>query len=201
MKRGFGNGWRLAFGVAIAALGLVGCRPSTNGPRIPLGQVWVYRVVAPPMRYVEEVKAVQAVAVLDTPGVEFRSGLGNSRVAWKEGELYASQLNQTRFVPAIAVSATSAKRHHGRIEAYGKVTPFSARILPEQDPVDIQVDQTTLRARKTVIQGRMGTRNLEIHTYVHASKGIVRQEEWVNDRLTLRLELVAMRDPSGNPIP
>ncbi|MDX2065655.1 MAG: hypothetical protein SFX74_07945 [Fimbriimonadaceae bacterium] len=191
----------LGLGLLAVVAGLAGCRSGSSGPRMPVGQVWVYRVVAPPMRYVEEVKAVQPVAVFDAPGVEFRSGLGNSRVAWKDGELFASQLNQTRFVPPIAVSATAAKRHHGRVEAYGKVTPFSARILPEKDPVDVQVDQTTLKARKTVIQGRMGDRNLEIHTYVHSSKGIVRQEEWINDRLTLRLELVAMRDPSGNPIP
>ena len=172
-------------------LAVTGCRGQDLSRTLQPGQTWTYRVLAPPMRYVETVRATRNVPVAGANGVELVSGLGTSRLAWKNNVLYASKLGTTFYEPAIPLWSRAAMKHHGRAVAFGKTTPVAGNLTPPPDKsVELTINGQKLKLDEAVIVLSGGGPTREIRTWIHPTRGLVQQEERVNGRLRLQTQML-----------
>lgn len=177
-------------GLALSLM-LLGCRGQDLSGTLQPGQTWTYRVLAPPMRYVETVRATRNVPVAGANGVELASGLGTSRLAWKNNVLYASKLGTTFYEPAIPLWSRSEMKHHGRALSFGRTSPVAGNLTPPPSkPVELTINGQKLKLEEAVIVLTGDGPPREIRTWIHPSRGLVQQEERVNGRLRIQTQML-----------
>jgi hypothetical protein len=175
--------------VSIAAV--AGCRGGASVPRIEPGQAWTYRVIAPPLRYVETVRALRTVPVAGTNGVELVSSLGTSRIAWKGDVLYASQLGATRYRPALILWSPRAMDYKGESETLGKKARIVGSLTPVKEQVTVTINGEAVKTRECSTRFKADGEQREIRTWIHPQRGIVQQEERVDGRFRIQVQMLS----------
>lgn len=175
--------------VAVTAM-LAGCE--SDHPLMPLevGRSTSYVVKFGFNSRVEPVKIVRKIAVAGTEGYELTGALGVSRVAWKDGVLFADRAVNATFEPSLPLLTEDGKERtwHGRVVAMGNVNAASARLKQEDSTVDIGGRKVKTTLATLTVQMPKG--KIELASWYAPGTGLVQQEQRTNGERVIQIQMV-----------
>lgn len=129
--------------------------------------------------FVQTIKVIRSLPVAGTNGFELQGTMGSSRVAWKEGILYAESLPNLKANPPIPILSSKAKEASsewkGRVYAAGKTYEATATI--EQNPEELQQKSRKLKTIKTVVSLILPESEIIITTWYAHNVGPISQDQ------------------------
>ena len=187
----------------LGVLALAGCQGVSTAP-MPLakGARWNYAVFAPPQRYFDELKVGNAISVAGTSGFEVSSNMGVGRLGWKNGILYASQTANARFEPALPLYTPTVRpkaepgesepdeNYRGTLSAGGEAIRVTGRVFREEKLQAVSANGVEYKAILCEAALVGGGRRFNLKTWFVKGIGIVQQEQRVNGRLLVQLQLL-----------
>ncbi|RYG35130.1 hypothetical protein EON81_13635 [bacterium] len=169
---------------------LVGCSRTERLMPLEEGRSWTYSIRAGFEVAVEQVKVVRPISVAGAAGMELVGPLGISRMAWKDGVLYASQSAGARFTPALPIFVPPGRTvtYHGRMETARGRVPTSGTIKSVEGQT-VNLGAREFSTTRTTVVLKAGEDGIELITWFAAGVGIVQQEQRTNNVLDLQLQL------------
>lgn len=180
-----------------AAFVLVGCgKAQSDLMPLKVGRSSTYEVTAGFDKMVDPIKVARELPVADTTGYELTSTFGTSRLAWKNGELLASETANAFFNPPIPLVTDDGKDRSwsGRIEAMGKKTLATAT-LTQKKGEDLQIAAKRYTTQSSELKINLPRGTIVINSWFVPKIGLVQQEQRTNDKFVLRLELLHGPNP------
>lgn len=155
------------------------------------GRTWTYSVRTGFDAAVESVKTVRPISVAGASGVELKGPLGVSRLAWKDGILYASETAGARFVPALPLCVPAGKdvTYHGRMESSRGQVAASGTVSSAEGAI-VKLGAREFRTLRTTVVLKAGEDGIELITWFAPDVGIVQQEQRTNTVLDAQLQLL-----------
>jgi hypothetical protein len=185
----------LAFlGVAASLLAAAGCAPKDDYFPLKVGAHWTYTVKQDKFATrVQQVRVTRQVPVAMTTGYELDGPMGISRLAWRNGTLFADELPSTRLyksLPMLVPKDPLAKLvWSGQVETLGVSVPAHAILSQSLEPVDIGAKRVdALRADLTL--SLPNNKTVELNTWYAKGIGLVRQDQRTNGNLDIHVELL-----------
>ncbi len=163
-----------------------------------VGKHWTYQVRAGFDRRVEPVRVIRSLPVDSVNGFELGGPLGQSRLAWKHGTLYADSAVNARFsppipllIPGVEITKDVPRRvatWHGRVISLGKERPGSAVLTERTEKILVgtQKVQTILATVTLQIPGG----KIELESWYQDGVGLVQQEQRTNGVRIVQLQLL-----------
>ena len=171
-------------------LAVAGCGGGHELMPLALGKTWNYSVNANFKTYNSQIKVTQRTGVADTEGYVLSGPMGESRLAWKDGQLVAEKLINTRFEPAIPlVVETDGKvmrRWQGKAMGLWGTAQGTATL--EQAPGQERIGGRVVKTTKTVLTLTLPKSTVRLQTMFQAGGGILTQRQWIDGNLVLSLE-------------
>lgn len=142
--------------------------------------------------YVEAIRATKEVAVAGSRGVELGGPMGISRVAWKDGTLYASLLGGTRFVPPIPILVAAApdKAITTKTMAETEGVQRQARVTLVHSKEKIKIGTRDVETVRTLLTLNTDANVITVETHYADGSGMVRQQQHVDGQFDLSLDLL-----------
>lgn len=185
----------LVFAIAALplAIALAGCSAKDDYFPLRVGAHWTLTVKEDKFATrVQEMRVTRQVPVALTMGYELDGPMGISRLAWRDGRLYAGELPSTRIYKPIPLlipqDPTASVNWSGDVETLGVVKPAKATLKQRIESVDVgskHVD--ALRADLTVTMPN--NKVVELDTWYAKGIGLVKQDERTNGNLDIHAEL------------
>jgi hypothetical protein len=142
---------------------------------------------------VEQVKVERQVAVDGVTGYEVSGTMGQSRLAWKDGLLEASQLPNATFNPpvplCVAGQAKARREWKGMIGVMGRGTAATATLV--QEPDKEMFSGRTVQTTKTTLTILSGPQKTELITWFQRGVGPIKQEQRTNDILVVKFDRIS----------
>ena len=179
----------------LLAIGLVLASGCSRGPDLmPLevGRTTTYTITAGLQRYVERVEVVDEIPVLGTTGYELAGPMGKSRIAWKDGVLWAKETANARFSPPIPIAMKQGKERSwaGEIEMLGQKRKATATLT--QTDEKIQLGSRKIDTVLSVLKVDLPKDVFELSSWFQPGFGLVRQEQRNSGNLIVRTELLSV---------
>lgn len=181
---------------AMALLALCSCSNRGDSTWMPLakGSEWKYQVQNGMQNSVDALRVESQELVDGENGWRLSGPGGPSRLVWRDGGLYASQLAGTRFSPSILLMADS-KDPQFKFEWKGDVM-VAHRALQATSVTTMEEDSVNLsgkdvKARKSNVVIKLGKSEITVQTWFAKGVGIVRQEERSGDLLLRSMEYIS----------
>lgn len=169
-----------------------GCSGGSNYMPLEEGREWKYLVSTPGGSSVARLKVEEQVRVGLTTGWRISGNSGENRMAWKGGELIASELTATRFEPPIVILKPSTNESvwqwKGKIRSRG--TDLDATAECSQKPDKVKVAGNERSCLLSTLRLTFGESTIELRSWFQSGVGVVRQEQHVDGRLTTALEWI-----------
>lgn len=178
----------MRFGAVAAILLMAGC--GGGGDKLlPLssGKVWQYQVTSGLTSAVQEIKVDGPASVGPYQGWKLSSASGESRLAWYQDKLFASELSGTVYrppLPLVDPSATDEKpvSWAGVVDAGYGAKPAKASVFNKKDKE--LVGNRSLEVTLVDVKFSSGDEAL---VWLAPGLGVVRQEQRRGDRLVAKL--------------
>ncbi len=187
---------RLAVLGAVALMALASCGGRSDTAWMPMtkSSTWKYEVQNGMQRSVETIKVEARDLVGGQNGWRLEGPGGPSRLAWIDGNMYASQLAGTRFSPPILINSDTKdpKFNHewkGDIMVAHRSMPATATVHLEEDTMTL--GGKDVKTQKSVLAMKVGKMEVGIQTWFAKGIGIVRQEERSGDLLLRSMEYIS----------
>lgn len=170
----------------------VGCSSGGNLMPSEPGTKWTYEVrTGFGAGHVEDVEVSRRLSVANSEGFELNGALGGSRLAWREGALWADRLPNVRFIPPIPILRQDLEptAWTGKIE-----TPFgqeSATAKLRHSEVEKTIGGRKFKAVRSELQVERNVGLTTLSTWFAPDTGIVLQEQHTGGALDLRLTWVS----------
>lgn len=187
----------------LGLLTLAGCQgPSTAPMPLAKGERWNYAVFAPPQRYFDELKVGDPISVAGASGFEVSSNMGVGRLGWKNGILYASQTANARFEPALPLYTPTVRpkpepgksepeeNYRGTVTAGGETIRVTGRVFREEKLQNVIANGVAYKAILCEAALVGGGRRFNLKTWFVSGIGIVQQEQRMNGRLLVQLQML-----------
>jgi hypothetical protein len=167
-----------------------GCGQKTDLMPLETGKSWTYITKAGFNTFVEPVKVVRRMPVAGTEGYELVGPLGSSRLAWKDGVLFASTTANARFMPALPLvyPGKEERKWQGRMESNGKTYDATARISLKQERLKVGGGEVGTTLSTILLQ--IPDTGIELKTWFQPGVGIVQQEQRINRVLKVHMQLL-----------
>ncbi len=187
---------------AIFSLSVAGCRRE-GSDLMPLnvGHSWNYtiRSVRGLYTYVSPITVSREVSVANTQGVELKSSLGPSRMAWAGDALLVERLAGTQFIPPLPLVYRTDETHErhwkGTVIFVDNTSPAWA--VQSQGPDDDLIyGGKKIHCIRSTIQFHTASRDIELETWFSAGLGIVQQEQRTDGILLVKLQQIAQKPSS-----
>jgi len=155
-----------------------------------VGRHWSYSVSANFKTYTTDVRCVRRTGVADVEGYVLSGPMGESRLAWKGGQLVADHLVNTRFEPAIplVVDTEARVRRTWSGQASGLWGHAAGTAVLDQGPGEELIAGRAIKTTKSVLTLTTPKATVRVQTMFQPGGGILTQREWVNGNLVLSLE-------------
>lgn len=165
--------------------------PSTELMPLRVGEQWGFIVQSARQSIVANIKVTREAAVGGVPGFELAGPSGISRMAWKNGQLIASELSGTRYSPPIVLCASDIPKKaiswQGTLSTPLHDYPASASNKLDLDQTSIG-GQTFKAVRSVLVIQFQGSSEIELKTWYVKGMGIIRQEQRTNGQQVLSME-------------
>jgi hypothetical protein len=142
---------------------------------------------------VEDLSVTRSISVADVQGWEVSGSMGNSRLAWKDGNLLIEDLPGTRLSPAIPIlfgnSDKASVKWSGIAKTLSGSREATAEIVQANDTVTIG-GRTYETKRSEITLSGLGSPIL-LTTWFNEGIGMLRQEQRVGDQLVRSMEYLA----------
>jgi len=169
-----------------------GCSGGSNYMPLEEGREWKYLVSTPGGSSVARLKVEEQVRVGLTTGWRVSGNSGENRMAWKGGELIASELTATRFEPPIVILKPSTNESNwqwkGKIRSRGTYLEATAECSQRPDKVKVAGNERSCLL--STLRLTFGESTIELRSWFQSGVGVVRQEQHVDGRLTTALEWI-----------
>lgn len=163
-----------------------------------LGTAWTYKIrTGYGAQHVVDASITKKLSVTGTEGFEFAGPLGATRMAWKNGALWAQNFANAQAQPAIPLLRLDrqAAKWKGTLETATGKEAATARLSHASEQLKIGGrDFESIRTELIVTRPRSST---TVTTWFVEGIGILRQEQRTNGDLDLRLEWVSGPRRSG----
>ena len=184
---------RRAWVIFVLAICVVGCRGQEQNDLLPLevGKIWTYQIRVGMDKRVEPVKVSRETPVDGVNGYELKGLLGDSRLAWKNGQLITDSGAHGRLRPHLPLLDIN-KDHltwHGSITTISAPRPAYAKILRTEEKAFFWNNRKTRVTRSTVIL-TLPDKEITLDTWFLKGVGIVKQEQRTGIRLDTTMTLV-----------
>jgi hypothetical protein len=151
--------------------------------------VWTYRVQARIKEDVTELRSAEEIAVAGTRGRRMDSEFGESRLAWKDGDLVAEMLGEVSYTPALPIYLGNDQLEpfswEGLITIGDKAWPAAATITSEPESKEVLgIARDTVRVDHRI---EVGEDVLTITSWFLEDVGIVEQVQRKNDEFEMSL--------------
>lgn len=142
---------------------------------------------------VEPVRVARRLPVAGVRGAELVGPMGASRLAWREGVLYADSTVNGRFSPPLPLLAEDGKQRtwHGRLETLGQEQPASAILKHEKETLRLGSRRVATTLAKVVLDLPDSKGTIELDSWYQPGTGLVQQEQRTNGRRVLQLQLLS----------
>ncbi len=171
---------------------LSGCSSHDEYFPLALGSHWTYTVKEDKFATrVQELKVTRRVPVAAELGYEVEGPMGQIRLGWRDGILYANELPNTRVFRPIPLldtrNPTASHQWSGQVESMGIALPATAKLTQKSEPVDIGAKRVdTLRADLAVYLPN--NKVIELDSWYAKGIGLVKQDQRTNGNLDIHLE-------------
>jgi len=173
---------------------LAGCAPKDDYFPLRVGEHWTYTVKEDKFATrVQQVRVTRRVPTALTNGFELDGPMGISRLAWRDGTLYAEELPSTRIYQPLPLLVSrdpnASLTWSGQVETLGISQPARATLKQKIEPIDIgskRVD--ALRADLTI--SLPNNKIVELDTWYAKGIGPVKQDQRTNGNLDIHVELL-----------
>ena len=184
------------------AWSLVGCGSRDNWFPMKVGQHWTYQVRTAFDVNVQPIKVLRPLPVASAPGYELTGPLGVSRIAWRNGTLYADSTVNAQFIPPLPLLVPAVERTkdddkkvltwHGRVIVLGKERPGSATLYERNATIEFGTRKvptilSTLDIR--IPGGKIG-----LQSWYQQGVGLIRQEQRTNGTRVVQLQMLGHGD-------
>ncbi len=157
------------------------------------GLSWTYTVRTGYVTYVEPVRVERPISVAGAAGYALSGPLGESRLAWKQGTLYAERFVNVRFEPAmpilVAGEGSANRKWRGRLIGLGPGKEAEAALA--QAPDRVRVGTQSFPAAKASLTVLDGSRRIEAISWYVDGIGLVRTEHRTDGKLDVQMDLLA----------
>lgn len=171
---------------------LASCSSGSSYMPSEVGTAWTYKVrTGFGAQHVVDATISRKLSVTGTEGFELVSALGPTRMAWKNGALWAQNFGNVHVQPAISIFRIdrepadwkgTLQTVQGKEAATGKLTHENKKLeIGSRSLQTVQSQLTIKRPNATTI----------LTTWLSEGIGIVRQEQRTNGALDLRIEWVS----------
>lgn len=159
---------------------LAGCGGEGNDYfPLHMGCEWTYDVKSGLSHGVTVLKTVREIPVAGVHGYELSISTGISRMAWKDGRLVATVLNNSRFNPPLTLLNGDGMKAtipwEGVMYAGGKLLKGSGTVTQEAE--NFTVDGKTYPSLKTTLSLRFPQRTIEVQTWYSKGIGMLNQTQ------------------------
>lgn len=189
---------------AVATLLVVSAGCGSGGSDLmPLtvGKSWNYTVrsVRGLYTYVSPITVSREISVASTRGVELKSTLGPSRMAWSNDTLLVERLAGTQFIPPLPLLYRADETHdrhwRGQVVFVDRDSPATA--VQSQSPDDELVyGGKRIHCIRSTIKLQTAIHEIELETWFSAGLGIVQQEQRTDGILLVKLQQIAQKASS-----
>lgn len=157
-----------------------------------VGTRWTYSVrTGFGAEHVEDIRIARHLSVAGTRGFEMIGPMGSSRLAWREGALWADRFSNVGFEPPIPLLRADRRP----AEWKGKwITPFGTETATgtlKHSTAELSIDGMKFSAVVSELSFARQTGTTTLTTWFAPGTGIVRQEQRARGTLELRLQWVA----------
>lgn len=169
-----------------------GCSGGSDYMPLEEGREWKYLVSTPAGSSVARMKVEDRVRVGLSTGWRIAGSSGENRLAWRGGELVASELSTTSFEPPIVILKPSTNestwRWKGKMRSRGNYLDATAEC--SQRPDKVKVAGNERNCLLSTLRLTFGDSTIELRSWFQSGVGVVRQEQHVDGRLTTALEWI-----------
>lgn len=177
------------------ALLAAGCGDSVQSWQpLDVGSDWTYQIRAGLLTSVDHIRVQRAMPVAGVSGVSLTTPGGETRLAWKDGVLFADMLGGTRYSPPLPLCSPRLEEKkviswRGILTVGHRSFGGEAELRQSPDAYLLASKRTdALRCDLTIEVNRQVT---EVGTWFVRGIGMVRQEERTRDQLVRAIEYVA----------
>jgi hypothetical protein len=180
--------------LAITLTGIVaaGCGSAEDLYPLKLHEQWTYTVKNSFSTRVQNVAVTRQIPVALTNGYELDGPMGISRLAWRDGTLYAEALPNTRIykpMPLLVAKVGPATRHwSGYVQTLAGNEKAEATM--EQMPDSIELGARKLDTVRSNLTVKLPNKTVELDTWYARGIGPVKQDERTNGNLDVHVELL-----------
>lgn len=173
-----------------AAVAVAGCAGDQAWMPLEEGRTWTYRVRGQHYQFVESVTVGESTAVGSALGRTLEGALGHCRLGWIDGELRASLIGTSHFLPELPLFRPdrSDRAWQGQLFAAGKAHKATAKLTHK--PEKITVAGARYDAIRADLELRYDGHVVEWTSWFSQGVGIVRQEQRTDGSLDVSLELI-----------
>ncbi|HEY3781580.1 MAG TPA: hypothetical protein VGL56_10880 [Fimbriimonadaceae bacterium] len=179
---------------AILLTGIVaaGCGNAEDLYPLKLHEQWTYTVKNSFSTRVQKVAVARQIPVALTTGYELDGPMGISRLAWRDGTLYAEALPNTRIykpIPLLVAKVGPATLHwSGEVQTLAGNQKAEATMVQVPDSIELGARKLdTVRSNLTV---KLPNKTVELDTWYAKGIGPVKQDERTNGNLDVHVELL-----------
>ena len=164
---------------------------------MPLSPEWTgtYVVRFGFMERVEPVSVTRRLSVADMPGYELAGPLGVSRLAWRDGVLYADETANAFFTPPIPLLAEDGqpRKWHGTVISMGKSHEATAELVQSNDKERNRVDigGRIVPATLATLTLQLGAQAVVLESWYQPGTGLVQQVQRTNRKQVTQLQIVS----------
>lgn len=161
------------------------------------GKTWNYKASLHFQEITTKMKVIGPITVGQGQGWQIESSMGNSRLAWINGKLVASELSGTRYDPPLVLLAPdsiktplswSGRVFSSGVEYDGKATLRQENLTKKKDQIEIGgIKYSTIKCSHDLM---IGDNKVELTTWYSSGIGIIRQEQTRNGDLVPSLEYI-----------
>lgn len=205
------NGGRIGWAGLGLLVGLAGCQSTPSPFPMAADQSLPFRFTVPPVERTITIRTEAGPTVVNGTSITWRAAEGLSQFFWRNGDLFAIQMSDTRFSPPLplytpppANREAPAKRvpYRGVLRLLGRSVTAEGTLEMASSPERIQVDDVSYRAMVSTIELRAGADQLRIRSWFATGTGLVRQTMHRNGRLEYELARLVREPepvlPAGN---
>jgi len=175
-----------------------------------VGKHWTYQVRSNFETRVEPIKVLRPMAVASASGYELVGPLGVSRLAWKNGTLYADSTVDVQFLPPIPLLVPGADLARdkerdsdkvkdkvvatwvGTLVVKDKKRSGNAELAERTETIDLGTRKVPTIRTTLTIHLRGGT--IALQSWYQQGTGLVRQEQRTNGTRIVHLEMLGHGD-------
>lgn len=139
------------------------------------GAKWTYVVSMDGDEVIQEITVKGSAPVGKYSGWLLDSAMGQSRLAWNGGVLYAAELAGTTYSPPIPLFAKKDTNWTGVVVTPKSSTAGSAILQSKEE--NLVIGGKTYKTIKTTLKLKSGKDEVELTTWFYPDLGILRQEQ------------------------